>query len=414
MNAKCHYASRKQCNDNSVFQTQNAGVGQINQGGTATAPTVTLGPHWATGPRDAEAGTPTVAETRDQELIENPCILVPGYAKGPRNTVVDSTLTDADGKRITFKGTGLAPRAYQDFFRQRRANDINYQMMEVKGVNGNENTVLSAVTLQPAGGEIGTRTETSNEFNVLMDQSKDPIVPYTVEEDAPYAVVENHLGETDLHYLAERMIYDVLLLSELAESVDRGQEFWNKLDARCFNDGITSETHIGILISGILIGFVTLGTLQKSFGVVNCFPFIDACKGSMGITWLNINNYVLAIFGGLLGLVASYGWGGFAVESGDHNNDLLQWARNGIQIVSPAQEGFTAEAATYSFLNDLSNGDFHHAIDLTSGEAAAIHALTAMSLCILVVASFKTTVKSEEKSDGTYDGWENPGALLKA
>lgn len=232
--------------------------------------------------------------------------------------------------------------------------------------------------------------------------------------DDPFAIVELPLGETDLQFIAERMIEDIIFLAEMAEMIGRGQEFWDKLDARCFNDGITSETHIGIIISGVLIAFVTLGTLQKSFGVTRCFPFATDKDSSMAIFWLNVNNYILAIFGGLIGLVASYGWGGFAVESGDHNNDLLQWSKmdNGIGIIFNQGDVGENPSVTAAFLNDLRNGDFHHAIDLTSGEAAAIHALTAMCLCILVVASFKTTVKAEEKDDGTYKGWSNPGALL--
>lgn len=401
MNAKCHYASRKQCLANSVWSSNahltTTGVGDGNAGDLTGNRMSFL----AEGPgNNAEDGI--VNANRNAQLIDTPCIMVNGVGKSPFKITGQSGvyMADQDG----FYGSLSSPRANSNYFATRRSQDDLAQFMETDG-----GKYRGLVGLKPTGAikEV--------EFTTGGRTDPDPVVD--VEEDMPFALVETPLGETDLHYLAERMIKDVIFLANMAEAVDRGQEFWNKLDARCFNDGITSETHIGILISGILIGFVTLGTLQKSFGVVNCFPFIDACKGSMGITWLNINNYVLAIFGGLLGLVASYGWGGFAVESGAHNNDLLQWALPFKSLhLSAGDQGENAEdpSVTAAFLNDLSNGDFHHAINLTSGEAAAIHALTAMSLCILVVASFKTTVKSEEKSDGTYDGWENPGALLKA
>ena len=394
MNAKCQYVSRKQCEAHSVFKNAAAEITDL------AADEVALDTHLAKGP---DAGN-------DAALIENPCILVPGYAKGRGGSFndVEIDVTKPNNYDPHIKGTGTSPLMLEYYLKTRRPDDVHYQMFKEGNDRGRQTNM--PFSLKPAGGKYGTRGRTGATINPEQNDEGEAIL---VPEDAPFAQVETPLGEADLQYLAERLIYDVIILAELAEEIGRGQDFWDKLDARCFSDGISSETHIGIIISGVLIAFVTLGTLQKSFGVTRCFPFATEKDSPMATFWLNVNNYILAIFGGLIGLVASYGWGGFAVESGDHNNDLMQWSTQEMGLDFTLNRADNEDASvTASFLNDLRNGDFHHAINLTSGEAAAIHALTAMCLCILVVASFKTTVKAEENDDGTYRGWSKPGSLL--
>lgn len=310
-------------------------------------------------------------------LKENPCIMSTGFGIHPENSFKDSTVGS-----IPFRGSRTEPRATTDYFNSRNGQ-INGALPTADTPHVQENNDGSIYTSKDfkADGKIGRFNTQNGAFG--LDSIE---IPRTTE----FARVHVPLGETDLRYVAERMISDALTLAQGAEVLGRENDLWRKIDQRCFSDGVNGSTDVLIIFSATCIIFVFLGTFLRGFiGQQGCFN-VDS---NFAKSALNFNNYVLAIIGGIAGFLASWDLGGFSAQSGDFHTDRVPRLQ---QHDTP--DGVAELAAA------IDEGQFHSFVELRPSEAALIHALTAFSLLIIVAGAFVTVIETKVSTKGGV-GW---------
>ena len=330
-----------------------------------------------------------VGANKDQvkaAVIQNPCVMVTGFNKHPTGKVTDLG---------AFKGQRTVPRAESNYFNSRENLDAIDTSVNPHfyGVDpsllplSTKKYIITSITADPIG-PLGLYESSQGEWSVKS--------PSTLES-ADWARVHVPLGETDLKYIAERMIEDTLVLAQAAEAIGREDDFWNKIDQHCFSDGVNGSTDVLIVVSATCIIFAFLGTFLRGFvGQQGCFNMDSKLAESA----LNFNNYVLAIIGGVAGFLASWDLGGFAAQSGDFHTDRvprLSFAYlDGLTVIQP--DGAAELAAA------IDDGQFHSFVELTPSDAALIHALTAFSLLIIVAGAFVTVVETKTGPKGSV-GW---------
>jgi hypothetical protein len=350
--------------------------------GYSTNP-VTEGTTFALQPTAKEDNSQRSAAELKTSLIANPCMMITGFGQHPKYSLRDTEIGD---DKIKFPGSRSHARAGKGYFNVRNGKQpAIYPTSEIPHFQTlDENTVLTSKEFSPDGDMMRYRA-TDGDVNGAVYPDVD------VDANTEFARVHVPLGETDLQYISERMYHDVMVLAQGAQAVDREKDFWNKIDQRCFSDGVNGSTDVLIIFSATCIIFVFLGTFLRGFiGQQGCFNM----DSNFAKSALNFNNYVLAIIGGVAGFLASWDLGGFAAQSGDFHTDRVPL----LSAMSGELDGAAKFAAA------IDEGQFHSFVELTPSEAALIHALTAFSLLIIVAGSFVTVIETRVGTKGGV-GW---------
>lgn len=333
------------------------------------------------------------------QIQANPCVMMNGIGQGDAERKYDAPI----------RGTMTSPMARQKYYDDYHnpgidTDDPDYHFAETAVMqmtaSKNGNPVGEVFGLEALVGTFGAGVDTP-----------DPTDPWA-------RVGSKHgMSEVDQKYVAERIIYDALVLGEMSELVGREQEFYDRLPSECFSDGVSPEVlNFNIVSSAFLISAI-LGTAAKGFFGRAGLWFQE--DGNEGI--VNFNNYILPLLASFIGVITTTMLGAFSGQYGDPgnpNDDLSEWA--GVVSLAEATDGLNdqgnaaaahlhgdgaAEAqTTREFLNDIGNGMFNRYTDLSGGDQAILFSLLIIYVLLFGISIATTVAKmNQEKGFGTAD-----------
>ncbi len=328
-------------------------------------------------------------------------------------------------------GSDMSPSAYDTYFQSQYDNGAEtagkYNFFQdlsphgeapTAGQKSNTNILTKVYTMTTSidGDPSGQYYSYNPNVNAqLVDTANGPTdykkKPAGVDT-AQFAGVNVPITTVDSRYLYERIVYDFLVLSQMADNIGREQDFINLLPGACFSNSYSDTAH-----QTLAVFFAVLAVLLVAFCIPRLIPALDdkgyQLFGVLGCVKGNEEQmesiqtkliFIFALFTGLTGLAVSMlfmptppetlstdqgmanTWGAVLVPSVFGNDGSLGSDANGNHA--------------RIFLYDILNGDFTHAFGLTSKMQTNAYYLSVMSVVIVVLSILLFLFKPMK--DGKY------------
>ncbi len=431
--AKCENVTRTQCGTNYAAANGNV-VARANTGdqGMAAAGTPPILP--------AAVGT-TVAQFLEG-LQDKPCIMKSGYGRSPVNggrlfgNFIVANAKDTAGP--VMPGSGMSPSVLEKFFDDLHGTvatekpnhfvDIGEHVQDTTAI---EDEMAISVGGDPRQAFTLYNTRTSEDAdptgNNVYDDNLDP-------NAATFARVNVPVTGIDSRYIYERLVYDFLVLAQMADKIDREDDFYNMLPAECFSDGSGSSVRTGTrftwtvflvtLLLFLLPRLPGISSLTKSYGYTLPLPRVEPIEDSNGLSNGLVSEatqtkiiFLLSMIVGILGFSISMAINPDGPRARDGETSGIQaWASVlDSQGILPDDGNFfqnenTALHRTSMFLNDIANGNYHRAYGLDEDEQYNAYILSIM--CAMITTLGVIMILFKRVGSGAGEAVLSKGKLI--
>ena len=338
-------------------------------------------------------------------LKEKPCFMKSGYGRSPVNSgrLFGNFMLTKGTEGPIMPGSEMSPSVMEAFF-----DDLKH------GVGG---SAADKTGFEPNHFvDIGLTTEaTADQMAITVDG--DPRVGFTnyntrqsgladdggtngavggysddlIDGETAFARVNVPVTGIDSRYIYERLVYDFLVLAQMADKIDREEDFYNMLPAECFSDGSGSSVRAGTrftwtvflvtLLLFLLPRFPGISSLTEDYEYTLPLPRTGQIISEATHTKIV---FLLSMIVGILGFSISMAINpdGPGARDGEVSG-LQSWAAviDSHGAAANADRGILPDAGnffqnentdtvhrTFMFLNDLSNGNYHRAYGLDEDE----------------------------------------------
>ena len=367
----------------------------------------------------AAGSTQANAEAAVTGFTANPCFMKSGYGRSPVNNGrlfgnFKFSLPTTDGAIVP--GSEMSPSVLEKFYQDLANEDTTYAPNHFVDIGTHQADTLS--TQDNMAISLGGDPDASF-TNYNTRQSKAAGAPNDYSEnigDGPsFGRVNVPVTGVDSRYIYERLVYDFLVLGQMADKIGREDDFYNMLPAECFSDGSASSVRVTTRITWTVFLVTLLLFLLPRIPIVS--PFIPAkwnytLGGFIYEATQTKIIFLLSMIVGILGFSISMAINPDGPRARDGEvAGIMDWA-SVISVEDDAQNTFyenenNAEHRTFQFLNDLINGNYHRAYGLDEDEQYNAYILSIMCAMITVLAVIMILFKKADQG-----GIVTKGALI--
>jgi hypothetical protein len=362
-----------------------------------------------------DAADATALTALVDRIKTNPCFMKTGYGNSPINggRMFGSFLVADDGTTNgpVIPGTGQMPSVGTGFFKNHKGLDLDADyspnhFVDLGKNDGTANQILhNSYDRQNDWQTISIAANPNGAFrryNVrssLMGKGQGDDTDYDDNhgDAVEFPRVQVPITQVDSRYIYERLMYDVLVLGQMADAVGREQDFYNMLPDECFSDGAGSSSRVTTrIVWTVFLVLLIAFTFPR-------IPFISASTQECGYTlagwdWAGRGFFtevvqtkiifVLSLIVGVLGFSISMGAnpdGPYAADG--EKSGLQQWAAVFANSIGGSYNAndHGDEHGTYRFLVDLTNGDYHAAYGLDEHQQYMAYIASIMCAMITVL-----------------------------
>ena len=387
------------------------------------------------------AGTPPFMAADDQEagandavagFTDNPCFMKSGYGRSPVNDGrlfgnFKFSVVDQDGPVVP--GSEMSPSVLQRFYTDLSNGAVTTPNHFVDtGTHQGDTTEITDYMAISIDGDPG---KGFTKYNTRESRAATGTPDYATNiGDGPsFGRVSVPVTGVDSQYIYERLVYDFLVLSQMADKIGREDDFYNMLPAECFSDGSGSSVRTGTrftwtvflvtLLLFLLPRLPGISSLTQSYGYTLPLPRVNSIDNDNGLVSEATQTkiiFLLSMIVGILGFYISMAINpdGPGARDGEVSG-LQDWAavinKNALLTAENTfyenEQNFddgntvnTLDHRTFQFLNDLTNGNYHRAYGLDEDEQYNAYILSIMCAMITTLGVIMILFKRVGSGEG--------------
>lgn len=433
---QCENVTRTTCGDRYGAANVNLRLTTNVQNGIGAAgtPPFMAGDDQADGANDAVAG-----------FTDNPCFMKSGYGRSPVNDGrlfgnFKFSVVAQDGPVVP--GSEMSPSVLEQFYIDLSNGAVTApnHFVDTGGhqadTTGTADSMAISIDGNPGKGFTNYNTRTSGAAAAT------PNYAANIGDGPSFGRVNVPVTGVDSRYIYERLVYDFLVLAQMADKIGREDDFYNMLPAECFSDGSGSSVRTGTrftwtvflvtLLLFLLPRLPGISSLTKSYGYTLPLPRVDKIDDSNGLiseaTQTKII-FLLSMIVGILGFSISMTINpdGPGARDGEVSG-LQDWAtvidKDALMTATDTfyenEQNFddasannnvnTLDHRTFQFLNDLTNGNYHRAYGLDEDEQYNAYILSIM--CAMITTLGVIMILFKRVGSGAGEAVLSKGKLI--
>lgn len=367
-------------------------------------------------------------------FTDNPCFMKSGYGRSNVNNGrlfgnFKFSVVGEDGPVVP--GSEMSPSVLEQFYKDLSNGAVAKPNHFVDiGTQRGDTTKTQDKMAISIGGNPG---EGFTDYNTRESEAAANTADYTgnIGDGPSFGRVSVPVTGVDSRYIYERLVYDFLVLGQMADKIGREDDFYNMLPAECFSDGSGSSVRAGTrftwtvflvtLLLFLLPRLPGISALTEDYGYTLPLPRVDKIGDSNGLVSEATQTkiiFLLSMIVGILGFSISMSINpdGPGARDGEVSG-IQDWATvldqgnllsavdtfydNEQTFMDETNNENTRSHRTYQFLNDIANGNYHRAYGLDEDEQYNAYILSIMCAMITVLGVVLILFKRVGKGEGS-------------